>query len=298
MSTRPSRLAAARAATERGWPVFPLVPYTKQPAVPDWERVATCDPDVLVRWWATAPYNIGVACGPAGLVVVDLDADHGHAPPEPWAARGVRHGRDVLALVAADHGRTMPADTYTVATPTGGAHLYFAAPPDTVLRNTAGLLGWHVDTRAAGGYVVAAGSLLRVDGRRRAYTVTNRMSPARLPDWLHTALRPHPAGPASTVVHPARLDAWVRAAVSREAATVHAAPVGRRNTTVFTAACRLGELVGAGVLSPAEVTTALADAARIHHGIDGFTAVEAERAIANGLRRGQANPRPIGADTT
>lgn len=296
MSMRPTRLAAARAAAERGWPVFPLIPYTKQPAIPDWERAATCDLRALSRWWAAAPYNVAVACGPARLVVVDLDPGHGQDPPEPWARDGVQHGADVFAVLAAQHGATMPTDTFTVATASGGAHLYFLAPPDSGLRNTAGLLGWHVDTRAAGGYVVAAGSRLRVDRRRRRYTVTNPAPPAPLPDWLHTALGPRRPAPGAVVARPARLDAWVHAAVSQEAAAVTGAAVGRRNTALFTAACRLGELVGAGVLAADDAASVLAEGARVHHGIDGFTGAEADRAIANGLRRGQANPRSIDPD--
>lgn len=68
-----------------------------------------------------------------------------------------------------------------MATPTGGTHPYFAAPVDgPELRNTqgaAGGLGWLVDTRAAGGYVVGAGST--IDGR--PYAVTCGTPPAPPP---------------------------------------------------------------------------------------------------------------------
>jgi hypothetical protein len=60
---------------------------------------------------------------------------------------------------------------------------------------------------------------------------------------------------------------------------------------LFHAAVRLGTLVGAGVLDEPDVHCQLRAAASVHNGIDRFTAGEAERAIANGLRYGQARPR-------
>jgi Bifunctional DNA primase/polymerase, N-terminal len=58
--------------------VFPVRPWSKYPALRQWQHRATCNRDQIIRWWAVAPYNIGIACQPAGLVVIDLDA--GHSP--------------------------------------------------------------------------------------------------------------------------------------------------------------------------------------------------------------------------
>lgn len=88
--------------------------------------------------------------------MVDLD-NREEEPPEDFSQ--VRGGEDVFAMLAANAGAAMPADTYAVATPSG-RHLYYRTPGgDHTVRNSAGSLGWHVDIRAAGGYVVAAGSL-------------------------------------------------------------------------------------------------------------------------------------------
>ena len=58
----------------RGWAVFPLAPGTKQPAIKAWEHRASTDPDRIRRCWhAGARFGIGIACGPARLVVLDLD---------------------------------------------------------------------------------------------------------------------------------------------------------------------------------------------------------------------------------
>ena len=132
-------LAVALDTAARGWPVFPLVPGGKRPALHSadrcprtgpcaaghagWEQRATCDPDrIRAAWTFGRAFNIGIPTGRAGLLVVDLDtpdpADPGDVPPLDWAARGVTDGAGVLEVVAADAGHTIPP-TYTIVTPSG-----------------------------------------------------------------------------------------------------------------------------------------------------------------------------------
>jgi hypothetical protein len=341
---RPAVPWPVREAVARGWPVFPLHPYSKVPAVTGWQRAASTDPARLELWWAATrrgpAFNVGIACGPAGLVVLDLDDARGQLPPPRWGGRGLRHGRDVFAVLAAAAGAAVPA-TFTVATPSGGEHRYFTAPAGASLRNTAGTLGWRIDTRAAGGYVVAAGSALRLRGRVVRYRVTDSSPVAALPGWLCRALTPvaapHPvpapdpvpagsvratsvpagsvpagsvpagsvpagsvpagsvpAGPVPELGSAAaRCHAYVRAALHGEAGRVAAARVGTRNQTLFRAAASLGELVGAGVLSPDRAAQALLAAAGVHLGVERFTEGEARRVIGNGLARGRRHPRQV-----
>lgn len=146
-------LIAAVAAADRGWHVFPVTAGEKIPCVRNWEQRATTDRRQLCRWWSgSSRKNVGIAVGKSGLVVVDLDPARGEDPPPEWA--GARHGHDVLARLAARAGQPFPGDTYTVASPSGGQHLYFRAPAGIALHNTVGSLGWRIDTRAPG--VVAA----------------------------------------------------------------------------------------------------------------------------------------------
>ena len=151
----------------RGWTVFPLATGTKHPAIRDWESRATTDPHRIRRCWYGAGFNIGIACGPSRLVVVDLDTPRSADGPDGAAG---------LTTLAGDRGVTIPS-TYTVSTPTGGTHLYFRTPPGVGLRNTQGDLAPGIDTRAEGGCVAAAGSV-RPDG---AYELVDDTDPVELP---------------------------------------------------------------------------------------------------------------------
>ncbi|MGH3778373.1 MAG: bifunctional DNA primase/polymerase [Pseudonocardiaceae bacterium] len=300
LANLPPRLAAALRAVERGWPVFPLYPYSKYPAVRDWHHRATCDLEEVTRWWASAPYNIGISCQAAGLVVIDLDTGHGHQPPLPWARLGVTHGRDVLRILAQRAGQPDPIDTYTVATPSG-EHRYFLAPADRELRNTCASLGWCIDTRAAGGAVIAAGSLCRINGTPRLYRVVCDLDPVTLPHWLLDALTPAPAPTHVPILLSStrRLDTYVAAALAGETTAVAQATPGTRAHTLFRSAARLGELVGAGALDETVAAQALFAAAPISSsGADRFTRHEATGHITNGIARGRRNPRPLQLRTT
>jgi hypothetical protein len=304
-------LTAALAAAARGWPVFPLRPGSKRPALHGadrclgsgpcanghrgWEQRATTEPAVIERCWSTAPYNVGLATGPAGLVIVDLDmASSGEQPPAELAALGVANGVDMLVLLADRAGKAPPLDTYTVSTPSGGQHLYFAAPADVELRNTSGDkgrgLGWCIDTRAHGGYVVLAGSI--VDGRQ--YEVTDDCDPTPLPAWLIERLRPAPLPPQRPVVVPLVTDrrtAFLRAAVDGELGRVTSSPPRGHNIALYHASVALGQLVAGGALDEADVVSWLVDAAAKV----GQKPGETHRTIRSGLRAGAKRPRSIAA---
>ncbi|WP_367128380.1 bifunctional DNA primase/polymerase [Saccharothrix sp. HUAS TT1] len=271
-----SKYRAALAAVERGWPVVPLRPHGKAPAVPGWDAEATLDRDRIRSWWSRRAYNVGIACGPAGLLVVDLD---------------VPHGREAFARRAWQHGAEDPRDTYTVATPSGGEHRYFRAP-DAPLGNSVAKLAPHVDTRGAGGYVVAAGSQLG-DGR---YRVLRDAPVAPAPGWLVAVLTPEPPEdlpiPAQRPA-PRRVDAYRAAVVEGEVERVREARPGVRAHIVFTAACRLGELVGAGWLDEASAVAALLTAASAHNGVEGWTEREALHHVENGIALGRRRPRVL-----
>lgn len=286
-------LSAALDMAERGWPVFPLRPGDKRPAITAWEQRASTDRARIERCWTHAPYNIGIATGPAQLAVIDLDTpkDEDDNPPAEWADPSISDGADVLAALCERHGQHYPADTYTVRTGRGGTHLYFTAPEGIELRNTAGMLGWKVDTRAAGGYVVGPGSI--VNGR--PYTAVYDAAPAPLPNWLAELLRPAPLPPQRPITVSLtatdRRGAWLQAAVEGELARVKDSAADEHNNALYLAAIALGQLVAGGELSEGDVTSWLADAARQVGQGEG----EARRTIASGLRAGAKRPRQVAA---
>ncbi|MFF7779496.1 bifunctional DNA primase/polymerase [Streptomyces tanashiensis] len=294
-------LAHAVAAAERGWHVFPLRPRDKRPAghaerncpgtgrcadghkTP--EQRATTDPDLLAAAWTHAPYNIGIATGPAGLVVVDLDLPKATDKPAPEEWAEFRDGIEVFTAVCERAGHPVPADTYTVRTGRGGLHLYFTAPEGKRLRGSAGRLGWKVDTRAWGGYVVAAGS----EVHQRPYEVLNAVDPIPLPTWLCDLLTPPPApAPLSVTAVRARIghaDRYAEAAMDGELAKLAAAPDGEHNLTLYRAAYALGRLIAAGSLSEQEVTDRLTEAALAK----GLAASRTASSIRDGILRSTRN---------
>lgn len=315
MSTDTPFLSAALAAAERGWRVFPLRPGTKRPALhrfdrcprtgpcahahQGWEQRATTDPDrIRTAWTPGTTFNIGVATGPSGLVVIDLDAaTPGETPPAPWDQPGITDGQDVLAVLAEQAGQPLPVDTLTVSTPSG-LHLYYRAPEDTALRNTQGDrghgLGWKIDTRAHGGYVLAPGS--SVDGR--PYAITHDTTPAPLPGWLADRLHPAPLPPPPERPAPvasSRRGRYLQAAIDAETTKVIDAPKGQRNAALYAAAVALGQLVAGEALTEADVTDTLMRAARKHTAIGAYSERQASATITSGLRAGATRPRQVAA---
>ncbi|MFC6156118.1 bifunctional DNA primase/polymerase [Kribbella jiaozuonensis] len=273
----------------RGLVVFPLRPGSKRPAVDDWPHAATTDPGQIAQWWSDAPYNIGVATGPSNLLVIDLDRPRhlGESPPEPWNTRGVTCGRDVLEHLASIAGQRLPR-TWTVTTGSGGQHLYFRQPGEIVLGNTAGKLGWKIDTRGNGGYVVAAGSVTR--GQRYRADLIRR--PQILPAWIIAGLTAHalPApcpGPSSgvRVLGPA----YGLKALEGQLDKLLTSTPGYRNDQLNASAYALGRVAASGALDAQMVSDELLSAAlRV-----GLGRREAERTIESGLTAGLSNPRRI-----
>jgi hypothetical protein len=180
-STTNNLRAWALHLADRGWHVFPITPGAKKPPVINrWETRASTDPDQINRWWQHIPH-IGIATGPSGLVVIDLDTPkHGETAPDRWAAHGIHSGTEVLRALAYQQDTTV-TPTFAVTTPSGGWHLYYTAPPGAQLRNTHDAIGWKIDTRAHGGYVVAPGSSAPPNG----YRLIDDRNPTELPSWLH-----------------------------------------------------------------------------------------------------------------
>jgi Bifunctional DNA primase/polymerase, N-terminal len=266
--------AQCQAALElalRGWHVFPCQSGGKRPMVDQWEQRATANPDhVRGAWTSRFPgANIGIACGPSRLVVLDLDT-HGEMPPD-WAQPGIIDGRDVFALLLEWAGEALP-ETYWVATPSGGWHFYFTAPDGDQIRNSAGKLGPLVDVRAAGGYVVGAGSV--IDGK--PYVLLTDTDPVSLPGWIARELTSPQVVTAVRTKSERSGDPGKR--LTGLARTVEQAPEGQRNDALNWAAYQARELVIQGT-DPDQVAGELIAAACMA----GLPETEARRTIASGM---------------
>ncbi|WP_331738495.1 bifunctional DNA primase/polymerase [Embleya sp. NBC_00896] len=234
--------AVARWCARNGWPVHPLASGRKVPAANcepcrqarhdprecpcraagRWchgFHAATTDLDLVDVWWGANPgLGVGVSCGPANLLVLDVDA---HSVAVPHRDRllpgipihdsvdltGLASGFDTLALLAAYRGQPDPVDdtsTLRVRTPSGGMHIWYRTDPGDRYRSSTGsspktALAWQVDIRAHGGYIVAPTTRVPA-GTYRPIGATR--VPAPLPAWLADDLRrtghtvtDHPSAP-------------------------------------------------------------------------------------------------------
>lgn len=156
----PPPLAGAR--------VFPVLPGDKIPALDyGWQIRATNDAAQIAQWeGGMKNLNWGIAAGPSGLFVFDVD-------PNGLSAWDALLARDPLLKAAV-------ARAFTVQTPRGGFHIYFRGQgPTTVKAIAEGIdtRGGYLDERTGKmksvGYVVAPGSRTvagkkTIDGEYRA----------------------------------------------------------------------------------------------------------------------------------
>ncbi|MGR6924489.1 bifunctional DNA primase/polymerase [[Actinomadura] parvosata] len=344
-SPAPASLEVAQWCAQQGWPVHPLAPGRKTPAgncstcqAPDhslshcsclWSgrwchgfHAATTDGRLIRSWWGSHPrFGVGVACGPANLLVIDVDS---HAKPVPARdrvlpgipidarvdLRGLATGRHTLALLAALRGAPDPAEdsgTLRVRTPSGGLHVWYRTDPGLTWWCSSGssparALAWQVDIRASGGYIVAPGTRTR----EGTYTIVGECrQPAPLPEWIAQELTRTghlgsltPPKPPSFVI-PARARQAVAAAGGQNVAAraLHkliaevvacaAVPEGagfsdKLNRAAFTA----GGLVAGGYLSSDEARRLLTEAAdRARPGQERRCAPIIRSGLAAGARR-------------
>lgn len=159
-----SNIDAALDLSRRGFHVFPIADGTKDRPLCRWSREATTDEATIRNWWLARPCaNIGIATGPSGLLIVDVDNKNG------------KDGNSSLVDLELMWGR-LPA-TLSAATASKGRHLYLRGST----RNSVCRLGPGIDVRSVGGYVVAPGS--RVDGRGE-YRWECDVPVADAPEWL------------------------------------------------------------------------------------------------------------------
>jgi Bifunctional DNA primase/polymerase, N-terminal len=277
---------AAVEAVERGWFVFPTRPDGKEPRRGlSWPHAASGDLAQLARARWYPGENYGVAAKLSGLVMLDLDKPKpGYRMSARWRQEGwldepgITDGWDVLAALAERNDITGWPCTFTVLTPSGGAHLYYLAPAGRAIGNRP--LGPMLDVRGGGdgdgGYVLGPGSVL--GGRK--YQIADDQDPVPLPGWIADLL--DPPRREDQVVHRGEDHVGDRVAARLDdlITTVLDAVQGERNNALHWAACRAAEMVSAGQLTEEQVYDTLSHAA----GCAGLSASEAYRTITSALR--------------
>lgn len=116
-----------------GVKLFPVNAKHKTPIIEGWQQKATSDLKQLKRWAKRFPgCGWGVACGPSGLHVIDIDGAHGE-----------------LSVLDKDLPSTLEVETQS-----SNRHLYYKGSTASKNRALRGL-----DIKSVGGFVVAAGSM-------------------------------------------------------------------------------------------------------------------------------------------
>lgn len=215
-----NNLAAAAQAVSRGFAIFPCnpvgsvdpesgsniekMPHLIRPGKPyklRWGEAATSDMGRVVDWWTYSPEaNIGIACKPSGLLVVDCDMPKREYQlvGTPWEFVHEKYGplvdgADVLREMCGRFGDTYDRfeRTYRVCTASMGLHLYFRWPGEIQASQASpvpGLLDIRCNGGQLGGYVLGAGS----QTSKGAYVAENDLPIAEAPPWLIELCREKP----------------------------------------------------------------------------------------------------------
>lgn len=286
-------IALAEARTARY--VFPVAPYAKtpHPDVSSWASWATCDPREIRRNWPEDGANVGIACKPSGLLIVDTD-DHG-------GANGIGGYRQLCEQNEPDGDYP---DTRIVETPTGGLHHYYRNPDPDRYGNGRGGLPGGIDVRGGrgdGGYVLAVGSVLdrraykgkpelqAIVGDGKTYQVYNDAEVIEPPGWLTELLD---AGPPARggggikrplwsvkVENPLTLKKRLDGAVQK----LRDEAEGNRNELLFWVACTVGEAVAANRVDREEAEADLMDAMQQNGYLSGHDEYTARGTIRSGF---------------
>jgi hypothetical protein len=264
----------------RGVYVFPCKPNDKEPFRGGHGcNDATTEPEVINRWWTAHPNaNIGIATGPSGFVVIDVDVKNGL---DGWGAV------DAMMRDLGELPGTRSADT-----PSGGCHMYYRNPGADI-GNTVGresqAVKPGVDIRARGGYVVAPPSV--IDGKHYVWTV--EMQTATLPDAWVCALQKPKYVPLPSESRPIveRACAYGASALNGEADTVAKATPGTRNDTITSSAFKVGTIADQCGITGAQAEKVFAWA--VGHWRDEAEARKAHDSFWRAFGAGRLSPRQL-----
>jgi len=199
-------LRAALQAQARGFHIFPVTPGGKTPhrLAGSWGETATNDINQIIHFWTQvdARANIGVACKPSGLLVVDLDMakEDWNLKGTEWAYLHEGYGPrvdgealfDEMRFAQDGDGAANMPDTYEVRTGSGGLHLYYWWPANWPRISQASPVKGVVDVRGNGGqwggYVLGEGSVTDSG----PYKAETESAPVLPPAWIQRLVAERP----------------------------------------------------------------------------------------------------------
>lgn len=220
-------LDAALHYASMAWHVFPVERAVvgndksgKRPVgqlAPNGKLNATTDPQTIRGWWSQGDWNIGIACEPSKLVVLDVDVG---------LKKDGTFKQGEASLKAIDQYLT---PTLTAATGSGGTHAFYARPADFATGSKIGFAEG-LDL-ISNGYVIAAPSNHHSGG---TYEWRQMASTGPLPEYLRNIAQ------SST-----------RATIKSAQAGVTKVEEGGRNNALFNlgAFLRSGGLTGEALLA-------------------------------------------------
>jgi len=246
-----STYEAALAYAARGWYVLPVDPGTKHAGSIlgcGWPSRSTRDPGMIRFLFHFNDRALALHVGRSGGLVFDVDDQN--ALPEILAGHLQEH-----------HG---PYQSTRIDAP-GRGHYAYRQPPGVPLGNGKGRLqGSWGDVRGANGIIVVEPTPHQKQGSGGRYHWIRVGICPPLPGALHAALVPGPQPPRTGVA-----GAMTRVPLDGQGGrprrlslidlvkTILESVEGERNSAVFWAACRAGELIAAGLLDRGVAVRAL-----------------------------------------
>ena len=266
-------LEAALSYVSKGIPVFPCN-RDKSPKTSHGFKNATTDPDQIRSWWSKHPdASIGMPTGNvSNYWVFDLDL---HKPG----------AKEVFESLLQENG---PLPETRISKTGGGGHQYFFKCNGKEIPSSIGKVGYAMDVRAEGGYVILPPSS-HDSGNR--YVWEKAVPATEAPEWLVELVtrkrakksEPHqfnPEGEGTRFGH---------RVLEQEINAVSQSPEGVRNDRLNKAAFNLGQLIAGGEIEQTLVEQGLLKAA-LESGLD---EQESKRTIQSGIESGMEHPRRV-----
>lgn len=291
-------------------------------------RAATTDPHRLTAWWTREPRAVpGIAAGPSGLCLIDIDTGHDELPDDlatgllpgidlttedipadAWSdGARFRDGRDTLSLLAYLRARTnsWPQDDrhrpVATETPSGGRHLWYRAPApnlhQVIAKNNRNALAWQVDIKAGWSYGIAPGARASAGLYKPLRGDVTRVG--AMPAWLATevirvATQTPPARPPAPLPAPlpttstGRAGAYIDVVLTNGLRDLTGLRDGRK-AALAALAYKIGGLTASAGLDWTKAESALIDA-----GIGtGLAPAIATRTVTRSMANGRSRPIPL-----